>query len=235
LEQCREEARALPTRQQLLTELDVRRVQLDNLKTVILRLNHTIQLDQKQYGEWEEDASKAVERITERRNEMIQDATFNSFVKLMKLRLARDTKLTPEQIETQERRIKTLETLKTFEDYREWALSNKKDWEMMETGIRQLMEFLPLDENPRLSLLVHGSEAVVDGAYDLVDFKATWDNLKQLDHNSAQYLEIVKRNGEKMKDTVAKIKDIETKLQATPAEPAHADPCKAEPNVNRAQ
>ncbi|MDR3726121.1 MAG: PDZ domain-containing protein [Terracidiphilus sp.] len=234
IEQCREEARALPTRQQLLTELDVRRVQLDNLKTVILRLNHTIQLDQKQYGEWEDEASKAVDRITERRDQMIQDATFNSFVKLMKLRLARDTRLTPEQIETQERRIKTLENLKTFEDYREWALSNKKDWEMLETGIRQLMEFLPLDENPRLSILVHGTEAVVDGAYDLVDFKATWDNLKQLDHNSAQYLEIVKRNGQKMKDTVAKIKDIETRLQATPDQPANADPCKAPANVSRA-
>jgi hypothetical protein len=54
---------------------------------------------------------------------------------------------------------------------------------------------------------------------------ATRNNLKQLDHNSAQYLEIVKRNVEEMKD-------LEAVLYRTPAQLVCANQCQAEPNVS---
>ena len=219
--------RALPSREELLIELATRRIQLDGLKNTLVRFNRTIQMDQKQYAEWEGEASKAVDRITERRDAMIQDATFNCLTEVLKIRLDKDKTLSDAARKDQERKLQLLKNLKTFNDYKEWALSHKDDWEMMDQGFRQLLEFLPLDENPGLSIGVHSAEALVDGAYDVADFYGTWSNLKQLDHNSDQYLAIVKRNGEKMKALVTSIKDLEVQLDATPERPANTTYCKA--------
>ncbi len=219
--------RALPSREELLIELATRRIELDSLKNSLLRLNRAIQLDQKQYAEWQDEASKAVERITERRDQMIQDATFNCLTEVLKIRLAKDKTLSEAARKDQERKLQFLENLKSFSDYKDWALSHKDDWEMMDEGFRQTLEFLPLDENPELSISVHSAEALVDGTYDVADFYATWSHLHQLDRNSEQYLAIVKKNGEKMKALVTRIKDLETQLNAAPARPAGTTYCKS--------
>ncbi len=219
--------RALPSREELLIELATRRIQLDGLKNTLVRFNRTIQMDQKQYAEWEGEASKAVDRLTERRDTMIQDATFTCLTEVLKIRLDKDKTLSEAARKNQERKLELLQHLKTFNDFKEWALSHKDDWEMMDQGFRQLLEFLPLDENPGLSIGVHSAEALVDGAYDVADFYATWSNLAQLDHNSDQYLAIVKKNGEKMKALVTRIKELETQLEATPERPAGTTFCKA--------
>lgn len=219
--------RALPSRQELLIELATRRIQLDGLKNTLVRFNRTIQMDQKQYADWEAEATKAVERLTDRRDAMIQDATFNCLTEVLKIRLDKDKTLSEAARKDQERKLELLQHLKTFNDFKEWALSHKDDWEMMDQGFRQLLEFLPLDENPGLSIGVHSAEALVDGAYDVADFYATWSNLAQLDRNSDQYLAIVKKNGEKMKELVTRIKELETQLEATPERPATTTFCKA--------
>jgi hypothetical protein len=113
-----------------------------------------------------------VERITERRDQMIQDATFNCLTEVLKIRLAKDKTLSEAARKDQERKLQFLENLKSFSDYKDWALSHKDDWEMMDEGFRQTLEFLPLDENPELSISVHSAEALVDGTYDVADFYA---------------------------------------------------------------
>jgi hypothetical protein len=220
-----EVAQALPPREVMLTELAQRRADLANLTTTIQRFSRTIQLDQKQYADWEDEATKAVERLTKRRDDLIQEATFKSFAEVLKLRLDRDNTLTDLARKDQERRLKLFEDLKTFSDYKEWALANKDDWEKMDEGFRQALDMLPLEENPELAISIKAAENLVDNVYDLTQYQLTWENLARLDHNSAQYLEIVKRNGQKMKDTVEKIKDLESKLNGTPR--TNAKPCKA--------
>ena len=84
----------------------------------------------------------------------------------------------------QERKLELIEDLKSFSDYKEWALNHKDDWETIDRRFRQMLEFLPLDENPELSISVHSAEALMDWTYDIADFYATWSNLQQLDHKT---------------------------------------------------
>ena len=220
-----EVAQVLPPREVMLTELAKRRADLANLTANIQRFSRTIQLDQKQYADWEDQATKAVERLTKRRDDLIKEATFKSFAEVLKLRLDRDNTLTDLARKDQERRLKLFEDLKTFSDYKEWALANKDDWEKMDEGFRQAFDLIPTEGNPELAISIKAAENLVDNVYDLTEYQATWENLARLDHNSAQYLEIVKKNGQKMKDTVEKIKDLEAKLNGTPR--TNAKPCKA--------
>lgn len=220
-----EVAQALPPREVMLAELAKRRADLANLTTTIQRFSRTIQLDQKQYADWEDEATKAVERLTKRRDDLIQEATFKSFVEVLHLRLKRDNTLTDLAKEEQERKLKLFEDLKTFSDFKGWALSNKDDWEKMDEGFRQAVDILTPEDNPELAISIKAAENLVDNVYDLTQYQATWENLARLDHNSAQYLEIVKKNGQKMKDTVEKIQDLEAKLNGTPR--TNAKPCKA--------
>jgi hypothetical protein len=221
-----EVAQALPPREVMLTELAKRRDDLANLTTNIQHFSRTIQQDQKQYADWEDQATKAVERLTKRRDDLIQEATFKSFVEVLHLRLERDNTLTKLAKKDQERKLKLFEDLKTFSDYKGWALSNKDDWEKMDEGFRQAFDLIPTEGNPELAMSIKAAENLVDNVYDLTQYQLTWENLARLDHNSAQYLEIVKKNGQKMKDTVEKIKDLESKLNGTPR--TNAKPCKAE-------
>ena len=219
-----EVAQALPPREVMLTELAKRRADLANLTANIQRFSRTIQLDQKQYADWEDQATKAVERLTKRRDDLIKEATFKSFAEVLKLRLKRDNTLTDLARTDQERRLKFFENLKTFSDYKEWALANKDDWEKLDEGFRQALDIVVPEENLELAISIKAAENLVDNVYDLTEYQATWENLARLDHNSAQYLEIVKKNGQKMKDTVEKIKDLEAKLNGTPR--TNAKPCK---------
>ena len=101
------------------------------------------------------------------------------------------------------RKLKLVENIKDFDDFQQWALDNKDDWEMIDGGIRSLVDYLPLEDGPLA--YVHCAEDLIDNAYDLTDFVATWNNVQQLDHNSNQFLEAVRLNGERMTALVRRI------------------------------
>jgi hypothetical protein len=75
------------------------------------------------------------------------------------------------------RKLKLVENIKDFDDFQQWALDNKGDWEMIDGGIRSLVDSLPLAEEPLY--YVHCAEDLIDNAYDLTDFMATWNNVQQ--------------------------------------------------------
>jgi hypothetical protein len=217
--------KAIPSRQQLQTELAVRRAQLESLQNTILRFNRTIQLDQQQYAVWQDEAEAAKERLEGRLWDLPSKLAFDWFVEEKEdafKEMAKDDKLTAFDRE-QWRKLDLAKNLKSFDEFRAWALSNKSDWGMIDEGFRQLVSSMPL--NTELNSYVNCTEDLIDNAYDLTDLLATMDNVQSLDHNSAQYPEIVRHNGEQVKVLVARIREIEQQLNETPVLPPGTPAC----------
>jgi hypothetical protein len=218
----------LPTRQQVLTELTSRRLELENLRNTLVRLNKNIQLDQKQYADWQAEAEDAVQRLTERKQDLYRDAGFGLMTygidKWMLYDKVIFDKLAPADRVRVKQKVEILKGAKDAKEFARWALSNKKDWEMIEGGVRLFLEELPLGEE--YQAVVKGTEAIIDNIYDAADFQVTWENVNRLNHSSDQYLEVVKQNGERMKALVTRIRDLEVQLRQAPALPPHSSPCR---------
>ena len=218
--------RMIPSRQQLLTELAVRRSQLESLRGTILRLNRSIQLDQQQFAVWQDEAQAGLDRVKGHIWDLPTQFAFNTFVD-QKEELYKDLEkkgLLTAFDKDQRRKLALAKDLKSFSDYKKWVMENKGDWEMIEDGTRQLIDSLPLKSGPMA--YVRCAEDLIDNAYDLTDLVATWDNVQQLDHNSTQFLEVVRRNGERMKSLVERIQQIQTQLNSTPDRLPGASPCR---------
>jgi hypothetical protein len=72
---------------------------------------------------------------------------------------------------------------------------------------------------------VHCAEDLIDNAYDLTDYISTWNNVQQLDHNSDQFLQAVRLNGQRMTALVQRIQTIQAQLNGTPAGPTGTPTC----------
>ena len=224
--------KAIPTRQQLQTELAVRRAHLKSLQNTIMRFNRTIQLDQQQYAVWEDEATTAKKRAWDHLFSIFRNATFDSFVDRNEA-IFEGTKSLEEQgigkmtdfDRQQWSWLKRAKELKSFSDFKEWALSNKDKSEMLDEGIRQWGALMPL--NVEIQSYLRCYEDLIDNAYDITDMLVTMDNVDRLDHNTAQYPEIVRRNGERMKALVTRIGEIERQLNGTPVLPSGTPACVA--------
>ena len=228
-------AKIVPSRQQLQKELAVRHAQLESLTNTIIRLNRTVQLDQQQYAVWEDEASAAVARLKGRIWDLATTAALDGFIDLKEARYEakEKQKLLTALDRDQRRKLGLLKDLKTFDDYKKWALENQGDWEQIDGGIRQLIDTLPLSSEA--SFYVQCAQQLIDNAYDVTDFVVTWDNVQQLDRNSTRFLEAVRQNGTRMKMIVGKIKEIEAQLNSTPAGPPNTEPCRGIPATTEAQ
>jgi hypothetical protein len=219
----------LPTRQQVLTELTSRRLELENLRNTLVRLNRNIQLDQKQFADWQSEAEDAVQRLTERKQDLYRDAGFGLMTYGIDKWMLYDKiifdKLAPADRVRVKQKVEILKGAKDAKEFARWALSNKKDWEMIEGGVRLFLEELPLGEE--YQAVVKGTEAIIDNIYDAADYLITWQNLSKLDHVSDQYLGVVKQNGERMKTLVTRIRDLEGQLRQATPQPPGTSPCKA--------
>jgi len=74
---------------------------------------------------------------------------------------------------------------------------------------------------------IKSAELLIDNLYEVANWRATWQNLSQLDHNTDQYLQIVKKNGEQMRKVVERIQELETQLKQTPDLPREGSACTA--------
>jgi hypothetical protein len=223
--------KAIPTRQQLQTELAVRRAQLESLQNTITRFNRTIQLDQQQYAVWEDEATTAKKRVEDHLVSIFKNAAFESFVdgkEEMYEGLEEEGKLTDFD-KRQMSWLKQAKDLKSFSEFKEWALNNQGGWEKLEEGGRQVVALWTLSKdlplNREMQSYVRCGEDLIDNAYDLTDMMATMDNVDRLDRNTAQYPEIVRQNGERMKVLVTRIRGIEQQLNATPVLPPGTPAC----------
>ncbi len=219
-------AKVVPSRQQLLTELAVRRAQLESLESTILRLNRTIQLNQQQFAVWQDEAQAGLDRVKGRIFDLWTQGMFDSFVESKEEAfdaLKEEGKLTVSDKE-QWRRLKLAKNLKSFDDFRKWVMEDKGNWEVVEEGARQLVDHLPL-EAEAMSYVRCGKD-LIDNLYDFTDLTVTWNYVQQLDHNSNQFLVAVRQNGERMKAIVERIQQIQRQLNSTPEGPPAASPCR---------
>ena len=223
--------KAIPTRQQLQTELAVERAQLESLQKTIMRFNRTIQLDQQQYAVWQDDAEAAKDRLWKRLFSLLTNSPIDGFVDKKEV-LFEDLKIEGKLTDFDKNQmswLKQAKELKSFSDFKEWALTKQGGWEMLEEGGRQLAALSTLSKelpvNQELQSYIRCSEDLVDNAFDLTDLLATMDNVDRLDRNTAQYPEIVRKNGERLVPLVNNIRDIEHKLNATPILPPGTPAC----------
>jgi hypothetical protein len=216
-------AKLVPTRQQLETELAVRQAQMESLRSTILRMDRSIQLDQKQFAVWQDEASAAIDRLKGEIWDHATDLAFDNFLDSEEEHI-KEAPISDAQRADKLRRLELAKNIKDFNDFRVWALSNQDDWGMIEDGMRSLVDYLPLEDGPLA--YVHCAEDLIDNAYDLTDFVATWNNVQQLDHNSDQFLQAVRLNGERMTALVRRIQQIKAQLNAAPVGPTGAPACR---------
>jgi hypothetical protein len=217
--------RMVPSREELLTELAVRRAQMDSLRNTILRLNRSIQMDQQQFAVWQDEAESALTRVKGRLWNLSTQAIFNSFVDQKEEYFAAkkaENKLTAFDRD-QMRKLERAKDLNTFNAFKDWALANKDELEMVEEAARQIADTFPLTMEAKS--YIRAGEALIDNAYDFTDLVATWENVQRLDHNSTQFLEAVHQNGERMKALVNRIQEIQAQLNSMPAASPGALPC----------
>lgn len=172
--------KVIPTRQQLQTELAVERAQLESLQKTIMRFNRTIQLDQQQYAVWEDEAITAKKRVEDHLLSIIKNAAFDSFV---------DKKEEFYEDLENERRVtdfdkqqmswlKQAKELKSFSDFKEWALTKQDNWEMLQEGARQLAALKTwskqLPVNREIQSYIRCGEDLIDNAYDMTDLWLPW-------------------------------------------------------------
>jgi hypothetical protein len=219
-----------PSRQQLETELAVRRAQMESLRNTILRMDRSIQLDQQQYAVWQDEASAAIDRLKGRIWDTGTKFAFDNFIDSEEEHIKEMPISDAERVDKL-RKLKLVENIKDFDDFQQWALDNKDDWEMIDGGIRSLVDSLPLADEPLY--YVHCAEDLIDNAYDLTDYVATWNNVQQLDHNSSQFLEAVRLNGQRMTALVQRIQTIQAQLKVTPVGPPGASACRQSPAASR--
>jgi hypothetical protein len=225
--------KVIPTREQLQTELAVERAQLVSLQNTIMRFNRTIQLDQQQYAVWEDEATTAKKRVEDHLVNLVTDAAFNSFVD-NKEEFYEDLKTEGKLTDVDKKQMSWLQQakeLKSFSEFKEWALAKQDNTDKLEEGARQVFGLIPLSKellvNQEIQSYIRCGEALIDNAYDLTDLLATMDNVDRLDRNTAQYPEIVRKNGERIIPLVKNINDIEHKLNATPILPPGTPACRS--------
>jgi len=225
--------KVIPTREQLQTELAVERAQLVSLQNTIMRFNRTIQLDQQQYAVWEDEATTAKKRVEDHLVNLVTDAAFNSFVD-NKEEFYEDLKTEGKLTDVYKKQMSWLQQakeLKSFSEFKEWALAKQDNTDKLEEGARQVFGLIPLSKellvNQEIQSYIRCGEALIDNAYDLTDLLATMDNVDRLDRNTAQYPDIVRKNGERIIPLVKNINDIEHKLNATPILPPGTPACRA--------
>ncbi len=224
--------KVIPTREQLQTELAVERAQLVGLQNTIMRFNRTIQLDQQQYAVWEDEATTAKKRVEDHLVSLVTDAAFNSFVD-KKEAFYEDLKTEGKLTDFDKKQMSWLQQakeLKSFSEFKNWALAKQDNTDKVEEGARQIVGLIPLSKeilvNQEIQSYIRCGEALIDNAYDLTDLLATMDNVDRLDRNTAQYPEIVRMNGERLIPLVKNINDIEHKLNATPILPPGTPACR---------
>ena len=218
----------MPTRDQLLAELSARQTELQDLQTVILRLNRNIQSDQKLFDEWQGEAQAGYDRTLDRVLSLPTKLALDSLVEMKEdqFKELKDSViydeavhdfhvrgLTPAEIQ-QTRWLERAKDLNTFGDFQKLVLDERTNGEAFEEGTRQLIGILT--KNPEIKSYTNAAEDLIDNMYDYVDLKNTWEIINTLDHNSDRYLLAVKSNGDRMKALVTRINQIQSQLNAVP-------------------
>ena len=195
----------LPSRAELVGELVGLRAQLDSLRLSLTRLNRSIQMDGRQFAEWEKEAQEAADRAAERLKRTVADKIEEGVFDYGKEYFTK-VEPAPDKIDA----IENIEILLKERDVYEWADEGERTWAHVAEGVKLVGENLPLGEEARSALWA--CENILDSSFDIASTLVSWRRIAQLQKNSDAYLAAVQRSGERMKRIVAKMKEIEAQL-----------------------
>ena len=221
-------AHRLPTREQLLTELAMRRTELQHLQQVIARLNRNIQSDQRLFDEWQAEAQAGYDRTLDRVLSLPTKLALDSLVEIkeQQFKQLKDTVVFDEATHgfqargltpAEQHQLALLERvgdLNTFDDFQKFVLDEKSNGEAFEEGFRQILSIV--NKDPEVQSYFNAAEDLIDNLYDYVDLTNAWGIINTLDRNSGRYLLAVQKNGERMKAVVGRIRQIRQQLISLP-------------------
>jgi len=196
-----------PTPEQLRAELARLTTQLETLKTSLGRLNRSIQMDQQQFQQWEDEAAGATARAQERYKQFITDQVEEAFFGWAE-HYFRDVQPSAQRLEELARTKQVMD----LNDFAEWADRKDEGLERIADGLRLMVDQLPLSEE--LKSAVWAVDTSIESAFDISAWLASWKRINQLDKNSDQFLRAVAQSGERMKQIVGRIKQIQQQLAA---------------------
>ena len=195
----------LPSRAELIRELVGLRARLDSLRLSLTRLDRTIQMDTRQFAEWEKEAQDAADRAAERLRKAIDDKIEEGLFDYGKEYFTK-VDPAPDKVEA----LENVELLLKERDVHEWADKGERTWAQVAEGVKLLGENLPLGDEARSALWA--CENILDSSFDIAATLVSWRRINELEKNSDAYLVAVKRSGERMRLIVARMKEIEAQL-----------------------
>ncbi len=198
-------AQLAPTPEELRTELTRLRGELELLKRSLQRLDRSIQMDRREFAAWEAEADAAVRRANERFRQFVVDELKDAFFGFAE-HYFKDVSYSKERLSDLEKAQQGLE-LSEFDD---WAQRDDEGLQRVADGVRMLADKAPIAEE--LKLLVWSVDQSFESGYDISAWLFSWKRLQQLDRNSEQFLQAVRKSGDRMKTIVGRINDIERQL-----------------------
>jgi hypothetical protein len=205
------------------SELEETEKKIATTRTALLRLNAAIQVDRKQYEQWEQDGDAAFDRCVSMAGEVAVDFGVGGLAGRYDTisELAKKLPGQPADIIEKYRHLAALATrmsqAKATNDLAGLAArENKTEAELYETlrdGVGQLAGLLQLDKTVPGKVWKYGSLAS-DLAYNLTELRLGWKAVTSLQENTEAQREAVKKLGEMMRQFVETKKDLRAKIEA---------------------
>lgn len=207
-----------------LVELEEVNKQIESTRSVLLKLNASIQSDRKLFEEWEKDADEGFERSVKMAADSAVDFgigaladRYDTIYELAK-KLPGEPKDVIEKYRYLDSMAHRLKEAKEVSDYAGLAASEgKTDAEIFETmrdGIGQIVGLLDLENKVPVLVAWRYCSLACDMAYNLTELRQLWKNVSVLEGNNERYAEAVKKLTARMQELVARQKELRQKIEA---------------------
>jgi hypothetical protein len=205
------------------SELEETEKKIATTRAALLRLNATIQVDRKQYEQWEQDGDAAFDKCVNMAGDIAVDFGVGGLSERYDTisELAKNLPGQPADVIEKYRHLAALATrmsqAKATSDLANLAArENKTEAELYETlrdGVGQLAGLLQLDKTVPGKVWKYGSLAF-DLAYNLTELRLGWKAVTSLQENTEAQREAVKKLGEMMRQLVETKKALRAKIEA---------------------
>lgn len=208
-----------------LAQLATLEKELEATKVQFLKLNKSIQQDQKQLDDWGKVAQDGMERCTGVLYNLLMDASAGALSDRYETmhELAKKLPNHPQdlisKLEQTKNWFKGLKYTQTFKDVSDMAARDGKTLPELLEEVRDSLNIIvgltPLEKTTAGALWKYGSN-IVDMSYSYAQFSAAYERIDQMDKNSDSYLKAVAALSARMQSIVAQIKELKSNLNTQP-------------------
>ncbi|NOX33989.1 MAG: hypothetical protein GXP56_09680 [Deltaproteobacteria bacterium] len=195
--------KALLREKELMKKLNELRSELEITKMVLKRLIGNIQLNNKLFNEWQDEASLAVSHAEARAHNFVKDILNEKLFNLIKWKFKNNTNRVNE--------IEKIEDLIETKNFTDWAKTNKHTWEDIGKGLVSAIEAVPI-VSKEVKTVAKATQNIIGSAYDISAWFISWKRIDELDKNSTRYLKAVDKSSVKMKNIITRINEVKKEL-----------------------